>query len=165
MNSPRTLEELTEIFRSLGSSYPELSARSEIEEGIPQLARFIFLQQAWSGIAREGDSGWIDEEIRSAKANPDRPYAGLGHALERCLSKGVSADDITEITRCLQAQMLFNIGYLIDGPRFTPEPLEEIGWGLFQTDSNDQPYGKQIGALYESVLEFDPTGREMRPKK
>ena len=164
MNSPYTLEELTEIFRSLGSNYPDLSAKSEIEEGIPQLARYIFLQQAWSTIAREGDRTWIDEEIHSARANPDRPYAGLGQALERCLSKGVSTDDLTEIARCLQAQMLFNVGYLIDGPRFTPEPLQEIGWGLFQTDSEDRPFGNQIAALHESVLEFDPTGREMRPR-
>ncbi len=38
--------ELTELFARLGARDPEKWARSQIKEGIPQLARFLFLRQA-----------------------------------------------------------------------------------------------------------------------
>jgi hypothetical protein len=40
------LQELTELFARLGAPRPESWARSQLEEGIPQLARFVFLRQA-----------------------------------------------------------------------------------------------------------------------
>ena len=43
-------KELTEIFRKLGAEDPEDWARSQIREGIPQLARFLFLREAWRSI-------------------------------------------------------------------------------------------------------------------
>jgi hypothetical protein len=40
-------DELTALFKKVGARKPEGWARSQIEEGIPQLARFLFLRQAW----------------------------------------------------------------------------------------------------------------------
>jgi len=39
-------EQLTALFQKLGARHPEGWARSQIKEGIPQLARFLFLRQA-----------------------------------------------------------------------------------------------------------------------
>lgn len=164
MPIPTSEEELTAVFKALGAHAPEQWAHSQLTEGIPQLLRFLFLKSAWENIPAEGDTKWVEKEITSAGANPDQPYAGLGHALARCRKRGVSDGDLTEIARCLQAQMLYSIGYLIDGPACFPRSLEDVCWGLFQVGEDGRPFGEQIAGLHESVLEFDPTGREMRPR-
>jgi len=165
MPIPESEEKLTALFRELGASSPEIWARSQISEGIPQLLRFLFLKSAWKNIPGEGESAWIARAIDDAKSNPDRPYAGLGIALAHCKEKGVSDQNLTEIARCLRAQMLFHVCYLIDGPAHMPPALDDVSWGLFQVNEEGQPVGQQIAGLHESVLEFDPTDREMRPGK
>jgi hypothetical protein len=158
-------EALSEIFRRLGARDPEQWAHSQVTEGIPQLLRFLFLKDAWSSVHREGDASWIDREIESAAKDPHAPYAGLGQALARCRAATVSDEDLTEIARCLQAQMIFDIGYLLDGGSLTDIADEApVTWGLFQTDESDAPFGPAVRGLHESVLEMDPTGREMQPK-
>jgi hypothetical protein len=164
MPIPTSENELTELFRQLGAQSPELWARSQIVEGIPQLMRFLFLKDAWSYIIDEGHTEWIDDAINVAEANPGSPYSGLGLALARARAAGVSSGDLIEMARCLQAQMLFSITYLLDGPRSQHGPLYDVSWGLFQIAEDGQPTGPQISGLYESVLETDPSGREMRPK-
>lgn len=164
MPIPTDENELTALFRELGASSPENWASSQVNEGIPQLLRFFFLKNAWAGVAVEGETAWIEREIKNARANPNRPYAGLGLALARCVDRGVSSQDLIEVARCLQAQMLFSIAYLLDGPSHEPGALEDVSWGLFQIDDEGQPIGAQISGLHESVLDLDPTGREMRPK-
>jgi len=163
MPIPASKDELTALFRALGAREPEQWAASQVDEGIPQLLRFLFLKGAWENIPSEGDVAWIEREIESARKNPEQPYAGLGRALEVCRGKGVPASMLTEISRCLRAQMLFSVGYLIDGPGYS-HTLEDLSWGLFQTDEDGKPFGQQVAGLHESVLEFDPTGREMRPR-
>ena len=162
MDLPTSEDELTELFRQLGASSPEQWAHSQIAEGLPQVLRFLFLKHAWSKVIQDGDEAWIEQEIKRAEAKPDFPYAGLGLALARCRAAGVKSEDLTEIARCLQAQMLFRIAYLIDGPLYE-RGLGQISWGLFETTEDGRPTGPQVGGLHESVLEFDPTGREMRP--
>jgi len=162
MPIPTSKDELTALFRQLGARDPERWAASQIDEGSPQLLRFLFLKGAWENIPSEGDSAWIEREIQSTKRNPGQPYEGLGRALAACREKGITDSTLTEIARCLRAQMLFSIGYLIDGPAYS-HTLEDVSWGLFQIDKNGKPFGEQVAGLHESVLEFDPTGREMRP--
>lgn len=165
MPIPTSETELTALFSKLGADSPESWARSEIGEGIPQFLRFLFLRNAWATVVAEGDHAWIDEQINSSSARPDVPYAGLGLALAKCRALGVADDDVIEIARCLQAQMIFNIGYLLSaGPEEQIEVLDDVTWGLFQTDEEGRPFGRTIDGLHESVLELDPTGREMRPR-
>lgn len=160
-----TERELAEIFRKLGAIDPEAWAHSQATEGIPQLLRFLFLKDAWSLVHREDDTSWIDRQIEQSVKSPGAPYAGLGQALARCRAAGVSDEDLTEIARCLEAQMIFEIGYLLDGGSLTDiSGDEEVTWGLFQTDEAGVPFGPAVNGLHESVLELDPTGREMRPK-
>lgn len=162
MSIPTSKDELTALFRQLGARHPEQWAASQVDEEIPQLLRFLFLKGAWENIPNEGDSAWIEREIQSTERDPQKPYAGLGRALALCRERGVPDSSLTEIARCLQAQMLFSIGYLMDGPAYS-HTLEDVSWGLFQTDEDGKPFGEQVAGLHESVLEFDPTGREMRP--
>jgi hypothetical protein len=165
MNIPGDLDELTALFEKLGAREPASWARSQLEEGVPQLQRFLFLTQAWSRVVRESDTDWMQHYIQSAQENPDGPYAGVGHALRRCLDRGASAQDLNDIVRGMQAVFLFHLCYLLDNPMFTEEELSGFGWGLFQVDRDDRPVPPRIGGLHESVLGTDPTGREMRPRK
>jgi hypothetical protein len=164
MPIPTSKDELTKVFTELGASSPESWAKSQVEEGIPQLLRFLFLKSAWKYVVTEGDSSWIEEQIKFARSWPQGPYAGLGQALEKLRNQGVANEDLTAIARCLQAQMIFSLGYLLDaGPSEQTEEIQDVTWGLFQVDDDGHPFGPAISGLHESVLECDPTGREMRP--
>jgi hypothetical protein len=165
MNIPDDLDDLTGLFEKLGARDPALWARSQIEEGIPQLQRFLFLRQAWRNVVRENNTDWMQALIQRALKNPDEPYAGVGHALQRCLDRGASAQDLNDIVRGMQAELLFGLCYMLDDPMFNEKELAEFEWGLFEVDEDGRPILPAIRGLHESVLETDPTGWEMRPRK
>ena len=156
------LKELTELFRRLGVSEPETWARSQLNEGIPQLARFLFLRQAWREIIDEEDTDWIDRCIDQAREQPREAFAGAGHALRSLRARGATDAELTELVRSTQAELLFSLCYLLDDPMLEEPELSEVSWGLFELDRKGGP-GQRIGGLHESVLETDPTGRECRP--
>ena len=157
------LEELTELFRKLGASEPEEWAASQIDEGINQLGRFLFLRQAWRNVVSENDTSWMQSEIDRSLKNPDGPCSGIGPALQSMLSRGVNPQDITDVVRGMQYALLFSLCYLLDDPGELETDVENVSWGLMQVDENGEPIASITG-LHESVLETDPTGREMRPR-
>lgn len=164
MKSPQDLGELTSLFERLGAPGPAAWARSQLEEGLPQLQRYLFLRQAWRAVVGEGDTHWMNAYIAQANKQPDAPYAGVGHALQRCLDQGASAEDVNAIVRGMQAELLFSLCYLLDDPALPEQELMDLEWGLFQVGSDGKPVLPRIGGLHESVLGTDPTGREMRPR-
>ena len=161
-------DELTEIFRELGAREPDQWASSQVEEGIPQLHRYVFLKQAWANVVDEQDESWIDRMIETAHRDPEAPYSGQGLAIERMLTLGVKRSDIVDVVRGSQAEMIFGLCYLLEDPSLEDE-LEErvgtVGWALVTTNDDFEPTKEVIGGLHESVLETDPTGREMRPRR
>jgi len=158
------LEELTELFRKLGAPEPEEWAVSQIDEGINQLGRFLFLRQAWRNVVSENDTSWIQSEIDRSLKNPGAPCSGIGPALQNLLSRGANPQDITDVVRGMQYALLFSLCYLLDDPGELEADVESVSWGLMQVDENGEPIAP-IAALHESVLETDPTGREMRPRQ
>ena len=164
MDAPTDLASLTELFRKLGASHPEAWAKSQLEEGLPQLSRFLFLREAWKRILAEDDPTWVESYVRESQRRPNEPYSGIGRALETLRAKGATHSELTDLVRGMQAELLFGLCYQLDG-HDAPEPeVSEIRWQLFQTDGRGTPT-RRIGALHESVLETDPTGREMRPRR
>ena len=164
MAIPNDIEELTELFRRLGADSPEAWASSQIEEGIEQLHRFLFLRQAWKQVISEADSDWYKREQANSQKSPDGPYAGIGQAVNRCLGKGVDPKDLTDIVRGMQAQLLFNLCYLLEDPMLEEDELEGVGWCLVKSNHECEPTQTRIPGLHESVLEMEPMGREMRPR-
>lgn len=163
-----SLDELKDIFTRLGADDPEIWAKSQHEEGINQLHRFLFLRQAWKCVCGEDDDSWIDRQIAHFHRRPDEPYAGAGRALERLLALGADRRDIVDLVRGTQAEALFNFSYLLSDPDLHDEKVEEVremGWALVEADQDGNPTGRGIGQLHESVLEMDPTRREMRPRQ
>ncbi len=162
----RSTEELVEIFRALGANDPEGWASSQVEEGINQLHRFLFLRKAWQQVAG-ADGGWIDRVVEAAARRPDDPFAGAGHAIRRMLAAGVDRHDIIELVRASQGELLSAICYLLDDPSLTDDEQQlvgDLGWALVETDDDFEPTGEVIGGLQDSVLDTDPEGREMRPR-
>ena len=164
MPPPSAPEDLVALLKSLGVRSPQDWVQYLPADPSTQLARYLFLKQAWDSIASEGDTKWMDEALDRTKKHPGEPYAGMGQVLQRVLAAGISREDITELARCLQAGVLFRIAYLLDGPAYQIKGLEELDWGLFRTDGEGNPTSERIEGLHESVLETDPTGREMRPR-
>jgi hypothetical protein len=160
---PTKLAALTRLLEIAGAPNPTAWAKSEVQENIPQLARFMFLRQAWRRIVSEDDTTWIDNHIAASKHNGQSPGASLGPALERCLAKGCSREDLLEVARTAQWQLLFAICYLLSDPSIEEPELQHIAWALVEVDPEGHP-GREIGGMHESVLETDPTGREMRPR-
>jgi hypothetical protein len=161
------LHELTALFRKLGAGDPEGWARSQIDDNSSQLARFLFLKQAWKSVVGEDDREWISEARR---VDPDGPGGEIGPAIARVLAAGGDQDDLTKIVRVKQWELLFSLCHLLDDPDWMREEdseiIEKAGdvlWCLVQVDENGQPIAI-VDGLHESVLETEPTGREMRPK-
>jgi len=165
MKIPRNLAKLTELFQKCGAPDPQSWASSQINEGIPQLQRYLFLRQAWKQVVQDGDDGWIGRYIEAHKQDPRGPYADVGRVLHACVDKGIAPADLTALARGLQAELLFSLCYMLDDPG-TPEPeLQDLQWGLFEVDEDGNPALPRISGLHESVLHTDPTGREMCPKE
>ncbi len=158
------LEELTHLFRKLGAKEPEDWASSQLHEGINQLGRFLFLRQAWREIVPEDDYSWIQAEIDHSAQNPGEPCSGIGQALKNLLAQGADPQDITDVVRVMQYNLLFRLCYMLSDPGEVEPEVQHISWGLVQIDE-DGEIVDSIDALHESVLETDPTGREMRPRE
>jgi hypothetical protein len=159
--NPEELQRLTDIFRQHGADDPESWARSQLEEGIPQLAIFCFAKALWEGIIDEDDSSWIGVDIEWAKSKPNAPCAQSGRALEEMLAKGVSKLAIIDLIRVYQFNALYHACSLLDGSRIVDLPVKD--WTLHQVDERGEPLAT-IQGLHEVLLGLDPTGREMRPR-
>ena len=95
------------------------------------------------------------------------PALAIGPAVKRMLSKGVDRKDIVDLIRGMQWSLLYGLCYQLDDPGvvdFLDEAMPRVDWGLFLLDENGRP-GEAIVGLHESVLEMDPTGREMSPRR
>lgn len=152
--------ELTELFRKLGARNPADWANSQLDENLPQLARFLFLREAWRLVVGDGDPSWIKARISD---DPAGPGGEIGPALKRLLAAGAAESDMTVVVRTMQWRLLFGLCQLLDDPGNLEKEVRDIAWRLFQIDEDDQPTAV-ISGLHESVLETDPTGREMRPR-
>ena len=164
MPVPKNHKKLAELFRVLGARDPEGWAASQNLEGINQLHRFLFLRQAWEQVIPEDNDAWIEQEIANSEKNPGEPFTGIGHALLRMQDKGIAREDIVDLARGMQARLLFDLCYLLSDPSILESSVEDLGWALVETDDNFEPTGAVISGLHESVLDTDPTGREMRPR-
>jgi hypothetical protein len=148
------MRELTELFHKLGAPDPEVWARSQLDEDLPQLARFLFLRQAWRLVVSSDDQSWISDAINAKKRGPG---GALGPALERLLSEGASRTDLSTVVRIMQWRLLAGLCQLLDDPGTLEVEVSDIAWRLFQVDDKEQPIAA-MGGLLESVLETEPDG-------
>ena len=152
-------QELCALFAKLGARNPEQWVESQLEEGIPQLARFLFLRQAWQLVVRPDDRTWLEGE---ANNNASVPGSAIIPAIKRLRESGASEEDLITVVRVMQWKLLSSLCYLLDDPGDLEDEVSDIAWRLFQVNSEGEPIAA-ISGLHESVLETEPSGREMRP--
>ncbi len=160
-SSQNDLAKLTEVFRAAGAPDPEDWARSQLEEGIPQLALFSLAKSMWAGVVDENDLGYVEAEVNRSRAYPKDPCSQAGKALEEMLSKGISRSSIIDLIRVVQYETLYHVTAVLDGARTLDVPVTE--WLVFQVDEKERPVARLHG-IHEILLGLDPTGREMRPR-
>lgn len=88
----------------------------------------------------------------------------MGQALKKLRARGASDAEIIDLVRGKQAELLFSFCYLLEDPGELEPEVADVSWVLAQLDQEGNVIGS-IGSLHESVLETDPTGREMRPRQ
>jgi hypothetical protein len=164
MPIPRDKVELAALFKRLGAPSSGGWARSQFEEGINQMHRFLFLRQLWARVVAEGDESWIDEAMTDSSRDGNAPFSGVGHSLKRLHQSGAQRKDLVELVRGMQARLLSEFCYLLDDPSLLEDELKDFGWALVETDADFEPTARTIAGLHESVLGTDPTGLEMRPR-
>lgn len=144
------LAELTELFARLGCADPEGWARSQLEEGINQLGRYLFIKCAWAKAVPTDSTDWIDNILKNSP-----PDTALGAAWRRLCDSGADRSDLAMIVRDGQADIIFGLCYLLDGPDDMDPDIPLFGWNLFEVDASGGCVGP-IKFVHESVLELDP---------
>ena len=166
----RSYDSLLRTFRKLEAPEPESWARGEAREGLPELARLLFLKQAWTLVVQDEDAGWMQEWLRPMR--PDEPLSSMQPALERLRASGADLADVNVIVRGMQFRLLDGLCRLLsdagygrpEATREAERDVDQIDWALFELDEDGQP-GRRIEGLADAVISLDPTGREMRPRK
>jgi hypothetical protein len=89
------------IFKMLGEKGASAAAWADGEttDNEPYLARWLFLKALWSDVIAEDDD-WMHEW--SSKKHP------VPSAIARMLAKGINPDDLTDVVRAMQVDLLFN---------------------------------------------------------
>ena len=156
-------ETMHAILTELGDEIAESTVHSEIEEGIPQLTRFILLRHLWREVIdhwREDPEYWLGEQIKEA---PDGHFGDAGAAIQHLMELGATPGELANIARFVAATTVFSMLYQID---VDDESLSDNapGWSLVETDGEGRLTRRRLQGLYESLLTADPSGREGKPE-
>lgn len=147
---------LNALFERLGCDDPESWARSQIDEGINQLGRFLFIREAWAEAVPLNSTDWIDNVLGNCP--PDAP---LGDSWRRVLAAGADRGDMAQIVRAAQGEVIFGLCRLLDGPDQPVPEAHEFRWSLFEVDAGGRCVSP-INFVHESVLELDPARSPQR---
>jgi hypothetical protein len=141
---------LTERFRSLGARDPESWARSEISEGIPQLARFLVLNTLKKhALDYWRLTGALDETAKEDKS--------VDAVLKQLRQSGFRDADIAAFAQKVAAITAWQVVHMLDEGCDVDADDKLPGWALEELDADGAPTGRRIGGLHESFYEFDPT--------
>lgn len=136
---------LTRRMTELGASDPAIWARSEIQEDIPQQARYLVLRTIWAkALTRWRDTGHL---LRT-------PHMAL------LLDQGADLDTLAAAVRLVVMEAVGDVIMVIDESCDCDAPDDAPGWTLAEIDSQGNFTGREIGGLHESLLALDPTRAE-----
>jgi hypothetical protein len=177
----RRAQALAERFREAGAEQPEGWAASEVEDDIPQLARFIFLRRLWRGawqwtqppeewfaeiVPDEGPVGEEDDdEPTLVSASPDEapddedadpPFFAAQQAVRRILAAGADPEDLKEVARAIFVHTAFDAVQTVDEGH-DPRVGEGMpGWLLTEVGGDLVLTGRVIPDLHEDLLTTEP---------
>lgn len=173
-------ESLVEKFRAVGAEQPEEWAASEVEDDIPQLARFLFLRRLWRGARQwklppaewfaevEPDELPVDEEDDDeptlvpssngevADEDAEPPFLAAQQAVQRILAAGADPDDLKEVARAIFLHTAFDVVATVDDGH-DPEAGDGMpGWLLTEVGGDLVLTGRVIPDLHEDLLTAEP---------
>ncbi|MFJ1549306.1 hypothetical protein [Streptomyces sp. NPDC088246] len=152
---------------------------AEVEDPHPDgwqaQARQSFLTAMWNMVVDEdaytdGSPSWI--ESRSGGHEQGRvPGSASAAALHRILACGVNPDDLTDVVRQMQHDLIYNVCQLIDDPGLLGIGLDEdwseqtdVRWELVTVRTARPAARAPIDGLHSSLDELDPSGRSGEPR-
>lgn len=178
----RRAEALAETFRELGAGEPEEWAASEVEDDIPQLARFLFLRRLWSGAGqwKLPPEEWFaeveqdepaellfeqdDDEPTLVSASADEvgdedgdpPFLAAQQAVRRILAAGADPEDLKQVARAIFLFTAFDAAQTVDEGH-DPRAGEGMpGWLLTEVGSDLVLTGRVIPDLHEDLFTTEP---------
>ena len=171
-------EGLAETFRRLGAEEPEAWALSEVEDGIPQLARFVFLRRLWRGAEEwklpptdwfvDRDPGPPDDEdgedevessaeaVSVDEADAEPAFFAVQQAVRRILATGADPEDLKEVARAVFLHAVFDAVQAVD-EGYDPEAGEGLpGWLLTEVGGDLVLTGRMLDKLHEDLFTTEP---------
>jgi hypothetical protein len=169
--------ELARILEALGHDPKSAAYYARADNARETLIRSAFLHMLWGLVIaedahRDGQPAWIEAWVRT-EGDGATPSWGVGAALRRVLDKGVDPEDLTDIVRAEQWEVIYNVCQLLDGEwlgelREKFKGLPEFSWRLFEV-SVDEDYEahpvRPIEDLHSQLGEVDPSGRGGDPRR
>lgn len=153
MAKQEALAELTETFRQLGASDPEWYATSEVEEGIPQLAMYVFLKRALELVRADS----LDRWLQGVAHRHYHEHASAKQSLSRIRRLGAQREDIRTLLEAFGREMVMEMCLLLDntsGTHFEDHQLNrrvaDVDWLLYAVDDEGNPTSP-MGGLHEIV--------------
>jgi hypothetical protein len=134
---------LMSTFRDLGASRPESWARSQLEEGIPQLSRFALMRSLWKAIDARVEPESLDNHPQAA----------------RLMAAGGSREDVVFLARVSAFDAVMDVIGLFDNGPDDDLGGRLPGWCVVETDRDYRPTSRVVGALHEGFASLDPSGR------
>jgi hypothetical protein len=140
---------LVAAFRAAGCHDPESWARSELEQGSAQLARFLLCKTIWEHSMEPWREEGTLEEFPEAR---------------ELIAAGADAETLRRLAGKIAYETMTAIVNAIDQGQYVGDadvPGEAPGWTIIETDGKSlKPTGRNAGFIHESVLATDPTGTE-----
>jgi hypothetical protein len=169
--------DMKKVFERLGHDAETAECYAEQDDAEEMVVRSAFLHMLWALVIREdkhvdGEPAWIEEWLRGARKRGEPPK-GVAAALQRMLDKGVDPEDLTDVVRAMQWEIIDNVAQLIDGEwisdlRQEIPGLPEFSWRLYQVrvdeDYEAHPL-RELTDLHPQLVEVDPSGREGEPRE
>lgn len=181
----RRARALAEKFRAAGAEQPEEWAASEVEDEIPQLARFLFLRRLWRGAAqwRQPPAEWFaepepgpqddlpaqeedhDEPTRVSPSphdaagtdqEGDPPFLAAQQAVRRILAAGADPEDLKEVARAVFLYTAFEAVQTVDEGHDPWAGDGMPGWLLTEVGGDLVLTGRVIPGLHEDLLTTEP---------
>lgn len=144
------IEKLAGLFAALGATDRESWARSEADEGLPQLARYRLLRAVSHDVA-----GW--ERTASRWVETYRHGGPASDSMSRALAAGVTVEDLGTIAR----ETVFCLLYRLSDPTDDTAPVgvedELPSWELVEVSAAGEATGRVLDGLYEDMAELDGT--------
>ena len=123
--------------RSIRADMEKLDARSLFSE--------LLLRGLWSNVI---------DETPAAEAR-----AGASPALQRLLDRGVDADDLVDVIREAQIDLIYNVAQMLDEPTGLLESDENIGIEVLVRFAEMHGAAAPIHCLHTCLMGLDPSGR------